>query len=336
MRQELAATVLSSLIPFAVFAAKQAPQKPPYDADLFRKDTEVISFHGEFLYWSVQESAVDYAQKMNEVAASPSYAIGKVKSASYEIAPGLRCAVSYYNAPKYWEVRGQYTHLISRGKNRAEPPSTANEYLTGTWPQIFTNALVHAHSSIFFDYNLFDLSVARVFITNPHFRLKMVAGLGVAWMNQDWKVQYFDNADSTTIRNRWDYTGGGMRLGITGDWFWGNNIYLTGLATMGAYMGSYHNIVKQTATTESLGIRNSHFSDARPAYVGQFAIGPSWQQNFCSLRIEVFAGYELSAWFNLQEIRHSTSSTGSNAKETWINTSALALQGLTTRLTLDF
>ena len=219
-------------------------------------------------------------------------------------------------------------------------PSGANEYLTGTWPQILTNSVVHAHSAIEFNYNLFDLTVARMFNPNPHLRIRMVSGIGTAWIQQDWKIHYFDSLNNnTTIRNRWHYVGAGLHCGMTVDWFWGNNIYLTGLATMGAYMGSYHNQSKQTATIpESAGpISNSNFYDTRPAFCAQFMLGPCWEKNLGSHRMEIFTGYELNAWFNLQEIRRSESSeTASAAKETWLSTSAIALHGLTTRVTFDF
>lgn len=36
-----------------------------YDADLFNKDKRVFFASGEFLYWLVNESALQYAVKMN-------------------------------------------------------------------------------------------------------------------------------------------------------------------------------------------------------------------------------------------------------------------------------
>gem|GEM_PF-4211976 len=73
-----------------------------------------------------------------------------------------------------------------------------------------------------------------------------------------------------------------------------------------------------------------------PAFQSQFYFGPSYQKNFPNQRLEIFVGYELVTWLNLQEIYHSTSGAPSDPKETWINTSALALQGLTARASIDF
>ena len=335
--------IISSLALLAagqLFAAEPKPPNPlPYDYDLFRRDKEIIFLNTEFLYWSVQESGVDYAQKMaHPVPSGSTYANGHVHSATYLIDPGLRVGIGYFNAPKYWEGSGQYTHFISRGKDRVEPPTGADQYLTGTWPQITSSDLTHAHSDIFFDYNLVDVMVDRVYITNPHFRMKLQSALSMVWMHQDWKVQYFDSGGlATTIRNRWRYTGGGLKIGFSGDWYWGNNIYLTGFTGTGLFMGSYRNRAQQNSPASAEFLRNSDFTDARPAVSLQFMIGPSWQQNFTSNRVVLFTGYEINGWFNVHEVRHSTSSSTPSAdRETWIDTSMLALYGLTTRLSIDF
>lgn len=349
--------ILFSLIATPLLSAVQIKEKeqslpppppPAYDADLYNRDIETCLLDAELLYWTVNEGALDYAQKMTQPAWSsttPSYASGKVKSASYHLDPGLRVMVGFFNALKYWDVRGQYTHFICRGQNSTSRPSSPSEFLTGTWPQITTNPLTHAHSDIFFNYNVFHLLISRIFYPNLHLRLRMTGGASSAWIGQDWKMQYFDGGidKNTTIRNRWHFVGGGLSTGLIADWYWGNHIYLTGSTMISLYMGSYSNRSKQTTTFQvdpsdntSLPVRNSRLSNTRPALSTQFSIGPSWQQNFGPRRVEVFIGYELTGWFNLQEIRRSSSGAPSVAKETWTETSMLSLQGLTTRLTVDF
>lgn len=342
----LALSVLPVFAP-AVTKEPALPPPPRYDADLFHKDTETVFMDAEFLYWTVQEGSLDYAQKMRQPAwstATASYASGKVHSATFRAAPGIRFTAGYFNAPKYWEVRGQYTQLTSRGENRVEPPSGATQFLTGTWPQITTNPLTHAHSSIALNYDLFDALVDRVFILNPHFRLRFLAGLETAWIRQDWKIQYFDGTgQETTIRNRWHFVGGGLRMGVSGDWYWGNNVYITGQTTFGSLMGSYRNRSKQTANFQptpdvnpSLPLRNSDFSDTRPVFNVQFVLGPSWQQNFSKYRVELFTGYELDSWFNAQETHRSSSALPAGTKETWLGTGLVTLHGLSSRLTANF
>lgn len=324
----------------AMSSNKPAWQQPAqYDADLFKKDYDCIFVHAEFLYWSVIEAALDYALKMEHPAPpGTSWASGEVKNAEYNMDPGFRVSVGFYNAPKYWEVRGQYTRITNRGFESANKPIPANEFLDGTFPQVFTDNMTGAHSTIHLNYNVFDLLADRVFDTNPHLRLRFMGGPTAAWMNQDWRVQYHDGSgNSTTIRNQWHYIGGGLRAGIQSDWFWGNNMFVTGLVTTAALVGQYKNEAKQTATTvSSWPVRDEKFEDVRPTFTAQVLIGPSWQKNYPRNRVELFLGYEMTAWLNLQEIRRSSSGVANAEKETWITSGMLALYGLTFRATLDF
>ncbi len=318
----------------------------PFDADLFKKDEQVFSGHLQFLYWTVEQGCLDYALKMTHSAWGPSdsYAQGRMESGSFGWDPGFRIALSYFRAPRYWEVWGSYTRLTARGTDHAYKPEAATEFLTGTWPQIVPGDLASAKSRLHMNYNVFDLLIDRYFIPNPHLRLRMMGGAAAAWMDQDWHVGYTDTAGlETAIRNRWKYAGGGLKLGVMVDWFWTNDIYVTALAMTGAFMGSYSNHSRQTtnyqptvADDTSVPVRDMHFSDTRPAFTAQAIFGPSWQKNYTCYRVEVFAGYEFNLWANLNEIYRSTSGGPSAAKETWINSSWTGLQGLTTRLTVDF
>lgn len=344
MRLLLYAGICTFTLASALSAKQSTP--PPFDADLFRKEAQVWSGHGEFLFWRVQEGSLDYALSMKQSAWGPEncYANGNFKNATFNGDPGFRLGVSFFRAPKYWEVKAQYTRLTARGENSAGKPEPDTEYLTGTWPQIFSAPMAGAKSHIHMNYNVADLWVDRVFNPNPHLRLRLLGGGIVAWINQDWKVTYNDSANNqTTINNRWHFIGGGLKTGTIVDWYWGRDVYITADAIFGALLGSYKNESKQRANfapgggyDTSLPLRDAHFSDVRPSFTAQFIFGPSYQKNFKNNRIEFFVGYELNAWMNLQEIFHSTSGSGSATKETWINSSMIALQGLTSRLSVDF
>lgn len=344
----IASAILCSLVSVHGVSQTTKNQPPAFDADLFKKNDQVFSMHGEFLFWRAQEGALDYAIKMEESPWGPSdnYAQGKYKTATFNGDPGFRIGASFFRAPHYWEIKAQYTRLSARGSNQTGKPTPDNLYLNGTWPQIFTSPvfLTSATSHIHLNYNVADFWATRVFNPNPHLRLRLIGGASGAWINQDWKVRYYDSVNNTTtIRNRWKYAGGGLRIGTMVDWYWTWDLYMTGLATTAAYIGCYHNRALQKTTTApdgnydtSVPLRNTDYRDVRAIFDVQILLGPSWQKNFKNCRAEVFAGYEANAWFNLQEIYRSTGGTPADAKETWINTGMLTVQGLTTRLTIDF
>jgi len=322
------------------------PENSNCDLDLFKRDVPVYSTHTEFLYWSVAEGALDYALKMEHDAwgPSPSFAQGKFENGSFGLDPGFRIALQYFRAPHYWEIKWQYTRMTNRGHNHASSPNAGQQFLTGTWPQITTQPLAGATSRLHLNYNVFDWIIARVFFPNPHLRLRILGGGLAAWMDQDWKIRYVDSTpNSTTIRNRWHFVGAGLKTGTMADWYWTGQLYLTGLGSFGLLMGSYSNHAKQTTTVQTtpsdnpaVPLRDTSYQDVRAVATAQMVLGPSWQKNFPCTRVEVFAGLEMNLWFNLQEMYHSTSSSPTAAKETWINNSLLALYGLTTRLTVDF
>jgi hypothetical protein len=342
----LFSALICSVVTLQGLTESPVPQKPPaYDADLFKRDVQVFSFYAEFLYWRVQEGALDYALKMRHPAwsaLSDSFAQGKFEKATFNGDPGIRVGASFFRAPKYWEMWVQYTRLTARGQDSSGKPDPTNEFLTGTWPQIMTDPLSGANTHIHLNYNVADVLVDRYFNPNPHLRLRLIGGGTVAWINQDWKIHYTTSAGGLTkVRNRWAYIGGGFRVGTIVDWFWGYDIYVTASASTGVLMGSYRNRAEQVTNftpggDTSVPVRKADYRDARPAFTVQALLGPSWQKNCSSTRVEVFAGYELNTWLNLQEVYRSTGGPPSVAKETWINTGMLTLQGLTTRVTVDF
>ncbi len=335
----------SSHLQHVIEEREKKPQPPPFDSDLFRKDAQIYSVHAELLYWTVAEGALDYALTMKDNAwGTPSYAQGTFQTAGYDMDPGFRIALLYFRAPHYWEVKWQYTRIANEGHDHASKPAPAANYLTGTWPQIFTDPVSSATSHIRLFYDVFDMAVSRVFFPNPHLRLRILGGATIAWLEQDWKVRYGDgSSNSTVIRNKWQYIGGGLKTGSMADWYWTGELYMTGLWSFGLLMGTYDNQAKQTSTFQpnpaynpNVPLRKASYSDIRPVFTGQMLLGPSWQRNYPKNRIEVFAGFEMNVWFNLQEIYRSTSGSASQAKETWLSTSLLSLYGLTTRVTVDF
>jgi hypothetical protein len=338
---------LGFALPLGAFQGKnKEPPPPPFDADLFRKDEQIYSANVEFLYWTVNEGCLDYALKMRHDAwgPSPSYAQGKFELAQFDLDPGFRLGFLFFRAPRYWEIRWQYTRLTCQGDNSCGKPEVDQKFLTGTWPQVTTAPLAGARSHIHMNYNVFDFTVDRYFIPNPHLRLRLLGGGTAAWISQDWKVHYVDSAlRGTTIRNRRSFIGAGLKSGTMVDWYWTGHLYMTGLGTVGALLGTYTNKALQKSSFQptasdntAIPIRDTFFRDTRPVFTMQVMFGPSWQYNFTHNRIEFFCGYELNLWLNLQEIYRSTGGGPTVAKETWINTSLMAVQGLTTRLTLDF
>lgn len=328
---------------------EELPCCPEFDADLFRKDEQVFSGHAEFLYWTIEEGSLDYALKMKTPdwgSGDTNYAQGKFETAGYGFDPGFRVAVSFYRAERFWEVKWQYLRETFRGSDHASAPTGTNEFLNGTWPQIISGPLTEAKSNLHFNYNTFDMLIARVFNPNPHLRLRMIGGATAAWMDQQWVIRYLNSASQNTrINNHWSYAAGGLKFGTTVDWYWGYDVYIAAAGSAGLLIGSYHNQAKQTANAQPAGgssyntdipLRNAKLENVKPSFTAQMSFGPSWEKNYENARTELFVGYEITIWTNLQEMYRSSSGAPDAAKETWLSTSMLALHGVSIRLSGDF
>ena len=305
--------------------------------DLFNSTDPALIFSGEFIYWTVVEGGLDYAVRMTKpLSGTSTLPQGDVESARFDWDPGYRFSLGYFRAPNFWELISDYTFLHVNGDDHIERPLNSDLFLNGTFPQIFSGNLSRATSEIFLHYQLINLTARRVFfpVNNPHLRLRLGAGITGTWLRQSWKVQYFSESNEITkVRNRWRYWGFGPRMHLGFDWFWGSDGYVTGQFSTALVVGHYRNRFGQDTLYP---IGNSQLQDYRLSFNIQFILGPSYQKSFDWGRIEVFIGYEFTTWTQLQEIYRSTPSSPEAPKQLWINSSAISLHGLTTRLTLNF
>ncbi len=331
--------LLTLLLLSSSLFATEAPN--PQEEDLFNQHEQSFLVNGEFIYWTVSEGSLDYSHRMN--ASTPSngtLASGSARRAQFDWNPGYRITAGYFRAPRFWELSGEYTFIHINGSQSVNRPSENDRYLTPTFEPRIDSPIERATSDIHLHYKMFNLTANRVFVlkNNAHFRLKLGASVCSAWLHQRWRVGYIDAArEASTINNRWQYWGVGFRLNLGFDWFWGNDFYVTGKFTTALLTGHYKNHAKYESSRDSgVPYGNSRYNDYRVTLNPQFILGPSYQKSIGSMRIEVFAGYEMTLWTNLQEIVRSSRSSGSGEKVTLRSRGDVAIQGLTTRLSLNF
>ena len=325
--------------------AETPPQKVSYDTDLFKEGKRVEFINLEFLYWTMSESAMDYALKMkNPARAAPTEGVGHYKVIDFGWNPGFRGNVGYFNAHHYWDVYAQYTYFKCTGHDHAKAPEQSGLFLNGTWPQPSFGSgvdvpLANAHSSVDFSLQQADAIASRRFFPNPHFRMRLFGGGTVAWLRQNWEIDYKDTAGQTShLHSHWRFTGAGVKAGLFLDWFMGKGgYYLTTCFSGAVYSGSYHNVSKQrTSLNAALPLRNVHYHDTRLVPTFQLLAGPSWQMAYDTVRTEIFIGYELNFWANVHEVYRTSSGTPQAAKQTTMSNSMISIQGLTFRWNLDF
>lgn len=328
-----AVTALSSLAATSLQAREimceqcEPVETPACPEHLFVERSQIY-FSGEFLYWTAESTALDYASKLkNDVA------IGNYSVAKYDWCPGFRVGATYYRCPKYWELTGEYTRIDISGKNKTSPMLRATRALYN-----LSTPLMYAGSDIELNYQVGDFYVARVFDPNPHLRMRLIGGLSTAYIEQDWKLTYIDGLNAREkIQEKWCFFGGGIRMGLRGDWFWGGQFYLTGKTSFSAMIGTYENIENQWNDNTGLIYNKQTYDDHRLALNGQFLLGPSWQIPCDCWSFELLAAYELNVWVNVSErIRSAVQPSNLNPAETFYADGLFGTQGLTLRLNLGF
>ncbi|MBN2480080.1 MAG: hypothetical protein JXA94_07625 [Parachlamydiales bacterium] len=309
------------------------------DIDLFKKCEKAIFVDGEFLYWTAEASSLDYAVKNNKTPPTgTTYANGEYQIAEYDWDPGLRVAIGYFNAPNFYHVLAQFTHVEIKNSEVAKKPDSAVQFLNSTFPQPdISSNLTQATSKLTLRYDMFDLLFDRPFIPNPHLRLKLFGGASMGRLKNSWFTNYLFVSADNNVLSKWKFLAGGFKLGLFLDWFLGKNFYLTGKMSASALIGRYTNTWQMKTSITTSEIADVKYKDHRISYNTDFLLGPSYQISTSSNRIEIFIGYELNSFFNLHEVFRSTGSATANAQRvTTANGGTLSLHGLDLRLTVDF
>jgi hypothetical protein len=337
--------------------AAPAPVRP-YDYDLFSKDRECEFIDIEALCFKLLNNQP--VGMLNDSPASQTpiggvYDSGvssRIKNMNWKWRPGVRVSVGYFNAPKYWEVMGQYTWFQDTGTRSIINPSSSESYLRtgGYLPADFTSStlqpiivgqgnpiLLSIQANAQLDYNDLSTLVTRNFYPNPHLRLKVVGGLTSMWAHQTTDIQNTFSGMSETLDYRFHskYWGIGFKMGTTADWYWGKDFYLTGKVFWSIVTGRWNTNTKVASSTGTL-YTQPYDSAYLTTQNFNFIFGPSYQKSYEKMRWELFVGYEFNSWldalvaYNYQQTQESA----------WANPQTffqdLTLTGVNIRLTLDF
>ncbi len=324
---------------FANFCSTSKKDLSFDDSDLFKKDKKVVFVNAEFLYWKADAIALEYAFQYDQTPTTANtYGLGEYQVASYEYDPGFRIALGWFNAPNFWQVYGQFSWMRITSSDKE---NKTNQPLVGAFPQknVLANELQSAFSKLKLNYELGDLLISRVFVTNPHLRLRLFGGITGGRIEQKWRVTYVDlSSVNENIFNKWRFLAVGFRLGLDIDWFWGSNFYLTGKISTAPLVGKHKCFA--AITSRSLSFEDIKLSRYIGAYNVDGYLGPSYQKSFDNTRIEIFIGYELNGWFNVHEVIRSNVVSLGNVVTTEItpnvNNGYFLIHGFIARLTLDF
>ena len=334
----------------------------------------------EFLWWTAQVGALDYIIRgqtpsvtlggivnQNQLVG----AVGTLKSPSYDWEYGLRASIGYRFPRDFWELEALYTYFHSSSQETLGPPSgfdtlvtdtTTNDNspskaLAGTFYDAPQTPIVRAKSSIHFNYNVGDLILARRLLKTDSIIMRKFISFTGAWLWQNWRFSCVGgpsnktpgiSGNTTTGKENWKFSGGGLRLGLATDWFLGKGLSIDSKVSMAGYLGHYHHhsetfFGNQDLPTLGFNIapqyaKNVLYNDTRLAFHTQFALLPAWGMMFKNWGIKMYVGYELNLWLNLHEVYKvaAISPLSIDGRELTINRGLLGLHGLTSGVSVVF
>lgn len=329
-------------------AAPSANEARPYDYDLFSKDRECEYLDIEALVFKLLNNQpvgaiASSPITQTDVATSPGTS-QEIQNMTWQWRPGFRLTVGYFNAPKYWEVMGQYTWFEDRGHKTVKSPDAANQYLrVGCYLPLsefgdVDNPLAKIQATGNLYYNDLSTLVTRNFYPNPHLRLRVIGGLTSMWTHQESNLVNTFTGLPNTLNNKFHskYWGVGFKMGTSADWYWGKDFYITGKVFWSIVTGRWNT---NTKVQDSSGTLYDQVSDSAYNAIQnfQFIFGPSYQKSYEKMRWELFVGYEFNTWLGAL----TTYNYGANeAPQAWLFPQKffedLTLTGVNVRLTLDF
>lgn len=332
-------------------APVQNKKNLPYDYDLFSKDRECEYVDLELLVLTLlnnQAVGAKNNQPSQLGTAEDPLVATKIKNMEWQWRPGFRVTVGYFNAPKYWEVMGQYTFFYDKGKRHLKTPGTGSQqylhmvsYLPQQTAMGYTsdaNPITSIQASGDLYYNDLSTLVSRNFYPNPHLRLRVIGGLTSMWshLTSQTKNTFLNIENEVISRFHTKYWGVGFRMGAGADWYWGKDFYLTGKVFWSIVTGRWNTSNKISLSDKTL-ITAPHDAAYKTVQNFQFLFGPSYQKSYTKTRLELFVGYEFNAWLNALT---TYSYLNEQHPQGWLNPQVnfqdLVLTGVNIRLTLDF
>lgn len=301
----------------------------------------------DFLFWKTLSTPTYYVvSKQPYNVDFNTYIVGNVLSTTFDHDPGFRFSLGYRFAPNHWELDAQYTFFNNKGQDEIHGPITVQpEILVASFEVPFVtvdSSLAKAAAEIELLYQTFDLTLVKRFLFSDSLLLNLFAGFTGAWIDQDWTINYGSGSLFETVDSDWRFFGGGLKIGLNSDWHFCQGWSLFSEISVATVVGSYENTldINQfyfTSSTNSSQVNTSSLlDDTRAAYYFHFLLGPSWGKVYSCWGFDLFIGYELDGWFNLQEITTTANQSNAGQRLNLFSQGLLCLQGLTANLTFNF
>ena len=291
---------------------------------------------GDYLYWQVKESNLEYVMKQSSSA--PAGTKASVCDLDDAFKDGFRIGAGMIFPSYYWQLEFNWTKYDHNFHDKRVQFFAASPALMGLWvhPSVSNAFWSRASFGWDFDFNAIDFDLLRLGFTNSSFSFTPRMGLKRGWINQHFHVRYENENGFYDARFENDFRALGVRFGFDTRFLakWG--FALSASAATAILYGSFHMDRVDVSSFFSDGGINLRESIHRFRPMVQGLLALEWSRSFSPTicKISLAVGVEGQIWFGQNQLRTFVSSAlpSSNLKAN----GNLTLQGLTAHARFDF
>lgn len=328
----------------------------------------------DFLYWQATEDNLEFATVQNLTASLSTFASSTVMESAklnFHWDPGFRVNLGYSGDDRAWDFLAAYTYMHNTAKGSKSVPGIEivgtvefAHLLTPEWfPTLLGPSSLAAKGHWSLNYNIGDVILGRNFFISKDLAFHPYFGLRGGSISQNYRASYSSmytvnifsggsvtlTGGATSFKAKNEFNFGGIRGGTDLLWHWSSHWSILGKASGSLVYGKFH--VKEkfngfhdiaSRLLSSTFIDNESYWRTRANL--ESYIGLQWETFFgCSTHIAINLGYEISYWFQQNELNaiiaqsDTVPSSGTIVSlSKFRRTGNLGLQGVTFNFAIDF
>jgi hypothetical protein len=346
----LSLAVLMTLLSAQVIGAEEEPTQPVQNPDQFL-------LYGDFLWWKADANDVPLAVK--ETASASSVTVTKKTielDGKWE--PGFRVGAGYrFGFYDELDLLLTYTRFHGESKNvSVTADNIETPFLRQNWITFLGPIAFYAQGQWKVHLDVGDMEIGRKYDVTSHLSFRPHAGVRLAWLDFKYSANYtgvwIDSEEDLVTQNTSmsassDFNSGGLRLGSGFSWNFCDNLGFFGDLSASLLYGHFKvnetfngGDTVETGSLVSVTEKFNHdMNGVRVNVEALFGLKGWVDFNEGQSRFSLFAGYELSEWFRVNELFQVVRSIDPNDNATFstiYSSNNIGFQGLTVKAGFDF
>jgi hypothetical protein len=250
-----------------------------------------IVLSAEYTLLRPRRQASDFAISDPNTDAVPE---GPVESLNGRMHSGFRLSAGYRREGSPWELSFAYTFFRACDMRTVNAPAGGLLYATQTRPG-FVETADTATATSHWTHDLYDFEFGRYFTVDSALSLRVLGGVRIAHIGQDFDVVY-DGRDAslTRVASGFDFVGAGLMVGGEAHWTIGRGFSLFGRGRGGMLFGATSSHLRESNADITI---NADITDRNSVAIPflEMGLGLAWKRGNWNARV----GYEATNWFQL-------------------------------------